>query len=386
VSKLVKAPARAIRRGVLAAAAVAAMTGLVVGGLPVTASADIDPVQKSLDKLVSKHKFPGVMASVRDADGNVTDYVAGVASLKTKTDVPVDGYGRIGSASKMFTAVVLLQLAGEGKVKLDAPIERYLPKLVRGKGIDGRKITTRQLLQHTAGLPNYTDIIPDYLKIRHRTFSERQLVDLALTKKASFAPGKKWAYSNTGYILAGMVAEKATGQSISALVEKRVIDKLGLEETYWPGKGVETLRAPHPHGYLSVGPKKPLLDYTKMDPSWGGAAGQLIATPSDLNRFLVGLQDGKLLKPKQFKEMTTTVKTTFPPSWNWRYGLGLIKMKLSCGGTAIGHGGDIHGYETRDAVTPDGRAVTVIVTSLPGSEAAGNAVIAAVDSALCAGK
>jgi D-alanyl-D-alanine carboxypeptidase len=386
MSELVEAPARTFRRGVLAAAAVAAMTGLVMAGLPATASAATDPVQTSLDKLVSKHEFPGVMASVRDADGNVTDYVAGVAKLKTKKEVPVDGYGRIGSASKMFTAVVLLQLAGEGKLKLDAPIEKYLPKLVRGKGIDGREITTRQLLQHTSGLPNYTDLIKDYEKIRHRTFSERQLVDLALAKKASFAPGTKWAYSNTGYILAGMVAEKVTGRSISALVEKRVIDKLGLKETYWPGKGVETLRDPHPRGYLAVAPKKPLLDYTKMDPSWGGAAGQLVATPSDVNRFLVALQDGRLLKPKQFKEMTTTVKTTFPPRWNWRYGLGVVKMRLSCGVTAIGHGGDIHGYETRDAVTADGRAATVIVTSLPQSEAAGDAVIAAVDRALCAGR
>ncbi len=120
-----------------------------------------------------------------------------------------------------------------------------------------------------------------------------------------------------------------------------------------------------------------------MDPSWGGAAGQLIATPSDLNRFLVALQGGELLKPKQFKEMTTSVETTLPPRWNWRYGLGLTTMKLSCGVTAIGHGGDIHGFETRDAVTPDGRAATVIVTTLPQSEAAGDAVVAAVDSALC---
>ncbi len=221
-------------RAALATAALAAMTGLVVGGLPVTASADAAPVQKSLDKLVSEHKFPGVMASVRDADGTVTDYVAGVANLKTKEEVPVDGYGRIGSASKMFTSVVLLQLAGEGKLKLDAPIERYLPKLVRGKGIDGRKITTRQLLQHTSGLPNYTSLIPDYLKIRHTTFKPRELVDMALAKKASFAPGTKWEYSNTGYILAGMVAEKVTGQSITTLVKKRIIDRLGLEETYWP--------------------------------------------------------------------------------------------------------------------------------------------------------
>ncbi|MEU4832289.1 serine hydrolase domain-containing protein [Streptosporangium sp. NPDC023615] len=94
--------------------------------------------------------------------------------------------------------------------------ERYLPKLVRGKGIDGRKITTRQMLRHTSGPPNHTWFIKDYFAIRHAFSKARELVDLALSKKASFAPGKGWECSNTNFILAGTIAEKVTGRCARA--------------------------------------------------------------------------------------------------------------------------------------------------------------------------
>jgi D-alanyl-D-alanine carboxypeptidase len=146
--------------------------------------------------------------------------------------------------------------------------------------------------------------------------------------------------------------------------------------------GDRKIREPHPLGYYTTKPGEPLRDISELDPSWAWSAGQLIATPSDLNRFYTFLLDGKLLKPAQLAQMRTTVETQ--GMWTGaRYGLGLISTPLSCGGVAWGHGGDIPGYETRGGTTDDGRSVTIAVTSLPTDQTAADKVVAMVDTALC---
>ncbi|WP_214413933.1 serine hydrolase domain-containing protein [Sphaerisporangium fuscum] len=382
---------RRARRRVLAASALAAITALSVAPAAWAADASrtahaarsADAVQKRLDDLVRHDGFPAALAAVREPDGRTRDYTAGVADLDTKAKVPVDGRVRIGSNTKIFTAVVVLQLAGEGKVDLDAPVEKYLPGLIRGRAGDGRKITTRQLLQHTSGLPNYTRYMSPSIFDRQHVYQEpRELLDLALAHKASFPPGKGWEYSNTGYVVAGLIVQKVTGRPLPEEITNRIIKRVGLRDTYWPGVGDEAVQGPHAKGYEAEKPGGPLREVTNLDPSWGWAAGQLIATPRDMNRFLVALLDGRLLEPGQLAQMRDTVKTKDFPA-GWEYGLGLVKIPLSCGGTAWGHGGDIDGYETRDAVTEDGRAATVAVTSLPTTEAAADHVVTALDTALC---
>ncbi|MET7331759.1 serine hydrolase domain-containing protein [Nonomuraea sp. NPDC005650] len=400
---------------VLAAAALTALSGLVVAGTPAAAATGLDrtasvvrqspdeglsaelaevrdelkrnhrpdAVQRKLDELVKKDRFPAALAAVQDRKGRTRHYTAGVADLTTKAEVPVDGRVRIASNTKMFTAVAVLQLVGEGKVDLDEPIETYLPKVVRGKGIDGRKITVRQLLQHTSGLPNYTRWLPSMFETRDVYRSPQGLLDMAFAHKASFAPGKSWEYSNTNYVLLGLLIEKVTGRPVAKEITDRIIKPIGLRDTYWPAQGDKTIRGRHPHGYGSEKPGGKLKDITNLDPSWGWAAGQLIGTPSDLNRFMSALMDGRLLKPEQLAAMKHTIKAPGFPA-GWEYGLGLVKMPLSCGGVTWGHGGDIDGYETRNGVTEDGRAATVAVTSLPADEDAHQNVIEAMDTALCA--
>ena len=351
-----------------------------------TAQRGSDPVQKSLEALVADDKFPGALAAVRETGGPTRHYTAGAGDLKTGTKVPVDGQVRIASNTKMFTATVVLQLVGEGRIGLDAPIEKYLPGLVRGDGIDGRAITVRQLLQHTSGLPDYDEeVVQDYLtKQQHRYFEPREVLDLALAKKSLFAPGTGWSYSNTNYVLAGLLVQKVTGRPIGEEITSRIIKRIGLRHTYWPGVGDQTIKGRHPHGYFATGPDAPWTDVTENDPSAGWAAGQLIGTPSDLNRFLTALLDGKLLKPQQLKEMKTTVEAPdLDTVGDGRYGLGLATFKLSCGGFAWTHGGNAPGYTTRNAVTADGRAATVVVTALPTTLPAAQHVEAALDTALC---
>ncbi|MCO5995912.1 serine hydrolase domain-containing protein [Actinoallomurus rhizosphaericola] len=342
-----------------------------------------DAVQQHLNQLVRDDGFPAALATVRGRDGRFHDYTAGVGDLKTGARVPADGYVRIGSNTKTFTAVVVLQLVGEGKIRLDAPIETYLPNLIRGDGIDGRHITVRQLLQHTSGLPNYTSILANgLLPYLHRYFEPRELLDLALAQKADFAPGTKWEYSNTNYAVAGLLVEKVTGRPISEEITRRVIDRIGLRHTYFPGVGDQTIREPHPHGYHHDDPKAPLTDVTVMDPSFGWAAGELISTPSDVDRFFTALLGGRLLAPAQLKEMRTTVPAP-DLGTGVRYGLGLTSTPLSCGGLVWGHGGDIDGFSTTNGATEDGRAATIAVTELLSNETQLGHVTAALDTALC---
>ncbi|MFD4019023.1 serine hydrolase domain-containing protein [Streptomyces sindenensis] len=344
-------------------------------------------LQKSLDALVSEDKFPAALAWVRK-DGRTSSLVSGSARLGEQAKVPRDGYVRAGSNTKTFTAVVVLQLVGEGKVALDEPIETYLPELVRGEGIDGRKITVRQLLQHTSGLPNYTEHIglENFARIQHKFFHPHDLLAAALAHPAEFAPGAKWKYSNTNYLLAGMLIEKVTERPVQEQITERVIRKAGLRHTSWPQPGDQTLPRPHARGYaLSSLENGKVIDATRMDPSWGGAAGQMISTPSDLATFARLLLDGKLLAPEQLAEMRKTVDAPLMPGW--RYGLGVVSIPLSCGGVYWGHGGDIDGYETRGGATDDGRSVGVAVTALPGTfgdaEKSAKAVMSATDTAFC---
>ncbi|MEU6425035.1 serine hydrolase domain-containing protein [Microbispora sp. NPDC046973] len=368
----------------ISAAALAACTALAVVPGAAHAAPASDAVQKSLDALVRADGFPAALASVRGRDGRVRDYTAGVADLRTGAKVPVDGYVRIGSNTKTFTAVVVLQLAGEGKVRLDEPIETYLPALVRGRGGDGRRITVRQLLQHTTGLPNYTAFLAQgALPYQHTYFQPRELLDMALKEKSHFSPGTKWEYSNTNYVILGLLVEKVTRRPLNEEITDRVVKRIGLRHTYFPNVGDQGIRAPHPKGYHRDDPGKPLTDVTEWDPSFGWAAGQMNATPSDLNRFFTALLGGKLLEPEQLAQMRTTVDASSGLWPGARYGLGLVSTPLSCGGLAWGHGGDIMGYSTTDAATDDGRAATIAVTQLPGDATALGHLMSALDTALC---
>ncbi|UQA96912.1 serine hydrolase domain-containing protein [Streptomyces halobius] len=371
----------------MAAVMAVVAAALAVGGAPARAGGSADVVRQALVHLVRDDGYPAALAADRGRHGRIRHYTAGVADLRTGAEVPVNGQVRVGSNTKTFTATVVLQLVGEGRVALGAPVEKYLPNLVRGKGIDGRRITVRQLLQHTSGLPNYTDFIGDPTgKERHTYVRPRALLDLALAHKAHFAPGARWEYSNTNYLLAGLIIEKVTGRPLAEEITRRVIERIGLRHTYFPAAGDESIREAHPEGYAAKGGGV-MKNITELDPSWAWAAGQMISTPGDLNRFFSALLGGRFLRPAQLARMRTTVAVPAGRLWpGARYGLGVIGTPMSCGGLMWGHGGDIPGYGTRTGVTDDGRAFTVAVTadsdSAPVRQGPAD-VQAAVDTALC---
>ena len=329
-------------------------------------SAEKEQVLSATQSLVDGG-FPAALTAVRDKDGNTIGAAAGVGNLETGEAPPLDGEVRIGSNTKTFVAVVILQLVQEGKISLDEPIEPYLPGLLRGEGIDGTKITVRQLLQHTSGLPDHVETLfpandtrqTGIFQLRDNYYSPRDLLDIALNKPAVFEPGSQFRYTNTNYIVLSLLVEKVTHRPLAEQITKRITEPLGLTHTYYPGPGEEDIRGQHPQGY-HVNSQGELEDVTRLDPSWGGGAGAMISTPSELGTFLQATLNGTLLNQDSITEMKKTVDTGRP---NRGYGLGIFSMPLSCG-TAWGHTGGIHGYMTQNMVGPDGTTVTTASTAL----------------------
>ena len=313
--------------------------------------------------------YPAALAAVTDSKGESAGVAVGKGSLEAGQAPPLDGEVRIGSNTKTFVAVVVMQMVQEGKVGLDEPIETYLPGLIKGEGIDASRITVRQLLQHTSGLPEYADTVPgrsDIFQIKDHYAQPRDLLDTALSKPAAFEPGTQWAYTNTNYVVLGMLIERVSQRPVGEQIDQRIIKKLGLSHTYFPAPGDRSIKGTHPQGYhLSAEGK--LEDITEMDPAWGWAAGAMVSTPSELNTFFQAVFDGRLLTQASIDEMKKSVDASSRFGPGVVYGLGLIGTPLSCGGTSWGHGGTIHGYQTNDAVGPDGTAVTIAVTAMPSA-------------------
>lgn len=175
-----------------------------------------------------------------------TRRTAGLSDVETGAPFAPHTHVRVGSITKTFVAATVLQLVSEGKVDLDAPIDAYLPGRIRGAGIDGSAIMVRQLLRHQSGLPEYFDADIDR---NVGPITGDQLLDLALAKPAEFAPGAAMRYTNTNYVVAGLLIEAVTGRPAADEVTRRTIEALGLSDTYFPAPEDTGLNAPFAHGY-----------------------------------------------------------------------------------------------------------------------------------------
>ncbi|MFI1256269.1 serine hydrolase domain-containing protein [Streptomyces netropsis] len=343
----------------------------------------------SLGTLTQRHGLAG--AAVEVVDGRCGQWRAarGVADLGTGRPMNAKDRLRIGSVSKTFTATVVVQLAAEGRIGLDAPVERYLPGLIRGNGHDRRTITVRQLLQHTSGLPDHVEAFVDrpVNEWRYRHFEPRELIATALRLPR---PDKKWHYSTTNTVIAGLVVEKVTGRGIEAEVTRRIIEPLDLRDTYWPGDDTR-IRGPHSRSYFRDadapdGTRSPRVDGTEWNVTFGGAGGALVSAPSDVGRFFGALLGGKLLPARWLAEMKRTVPADPDRLWpGARYGLGLIASPLECGGWWWGHGGTVPGgHRALGAVGPGGRSVSLALNEVPDTDRAEEDFHAVVNTAFCA--
>ncbi|MCT9092567.1 beta-lactamase family protein [Streptomyces sp. ASQP_92] len=350
---------------------------------PAYATADLPQLRTLLDRLTTRDGAPGALVALGDRSGGEV-LTSGLADVRSQAPMRGDSRFRIGSMTKPFVATVMLQLVGEGRVALGAHVERYLPGVVRGHENDGRKITVRELLQHTSGIPDYLDHLKpeDVLNHPRAHYDARDLVKLALAYPRVFPPGTNWAYSNTDYLLAGMIIERVTGRPYGAEIRRRVIEPLGLRQTSVPDDDDTAIRGPHPRGYARPGQDAPLKDITALNPTVAGASGSMISSGADLNRFLGALVRGELLAPAQLRQMMRTRATGGQDEG--AYGLGLESHHLPCGGLAWGHDGGIPGYEAIGAATVDGKQATTMVNLYPGGpQAQSRDMASAVRTALC---
>ncbi|MEV4582709.1 serine hydrolase domain-containing protein [Nonomuraea jabiensis] len=358
----------------VAAGLIAAVAAAPAGAAAHTAGPrDRADLQAMLDRIVDAGAV-GVIAEVRD--GNRTwRGTSGRARIGGPQAAPVDGRFRAGSVTKSFTATVVLQLVGEGRLELSDSVDQWLPGLV-DKGAD---TTIRHLLQHTSGLPEYaTDMFDKWgiPKERYRSWTAKELVDRAGRLPREFPPGDRYGYSNTNYIVLGMLIERVTGRPYATEVRERILRPLGMGHTRVPGTSPE-VPGPHAHAYVPVtkGDKTVPVDVTRFNPTMAGAAGGIISTTEDLNRFFRALFQGRLLPAALLKEMKD------PGMTKNAYGLGLEMAPLPCG-TALGHGGGATGYLTVAFSSADGsRQVALSITSYSGDPE--KPAVALMTSVLC---
>ncbi len=337
----------------------AAVLVVTIGGAPPASAAGRDSLQGLMDELVAAGTT-GVVATVDDGT-SVRRLASGVAQRGDAQPLRPAARFRAGSTTKTFVATVALQLVAEGRLRLTDTVERWLPGLVPG----GDRITLEQLLGHTSGVFDYsTDagFLRDLAAQPQAYRSPRSLVGVATAHPPLFPPGQGWSYSNTNYVLVGLVEQQATGRSVQQLLTERLIAPLHLRGTSFPGG---TWRVP---GYLAHGYFPPAasggagwLDVTAINASWAWAAGALVSTTEDLERFMSALLSGRLLPPAQLRQMQTTV----PVAATLAYGLGLFSLRTACG-TVWGHDGAVPGYQTVAYTDPAGRrAVSVAYTTAP---------------------
>ncbi|MDT0347478.1 serine hydrolase domain-containing protein [Streptomyces litchfieldiae] len=346
----------------------------------------------------------GLTVRARDAAGRDREARSGVADLDEGGRVPFDAYYRIGSDTKTFVAVVALQLVAEGTLGLDDTVEEWLPGVVAGNGNDGSRITIRNLLQHTSGLANYTDALfddPEELTPEHfraQRFTVRtpeEQVALAMTSAPGWLPDAdnpgaetRWSYSNTNYVLAGMIIERVTGHSWEQEVHERIIEPLGLRHTMTLGTSAYVPR-PTATAYVQFPGREDLTDTTlSVD---GGADGGIVSTTSDMNTFLRALMDGTLLPAEQLEQMRTTVPAPGKAGSDVaRYGLGIAWRPVDgCEAGVWYHGGTSFGTMSEAAVTEDGSvsAAAAVFTTRYGDEERfteqAEATIDLIDHAVC---
>jgi len=321
---------------------------------------------------------PGAMARIDD-NGTVHRLTEGVADRASGRAISTNDRFRVGSVTKSFSAVVLLQLVDEGKLKLDHSVNSYLPGL-----LPDNHITVRHVLSHRSGLYDYTNdmfaqTVPGFEAVRNKVFSYRDLVKLSLKKPRTNAPGAAYSYSNTNFVVAGMLIEKLTGHSVGTEYKKRIFTPLNLTNTFYVHPDT-AIPGTHAKGYLTPDEAgAALVDSTKQTASWAQSAGAIISTTHDLDTFFSALIRGKLMSATQLTQMQkwTTVNSTTS------YGLGLRRRTLSCGVSVYGHTGTVQGFYTYAFTSKDGKRSVTALANTSNNTNVLNTMYSTLESAFC---
>jgi CubicO group peptidase (beta-lactamase class C family) len=297
-----------------------------------------------------QQKFMGSVL-VAKGDQVVFQKSYGYANLEWKTPNVDDGKYRLGSITKQFTAACILLLEEQGKLSTSDPVKKFYAEAPAAWD----KVTLHHLLSHTSGIPNFTSF-PDYGSTETLPTTPEKLILRFRDKPLDFAPGTKWDYSNSNYILLGYIVEQASGMPYGDFLQKNIFDKLGMKDT-----GLDTRPRILEHRVYGYTPApQGIVNTGYIDMSIPFSAGALYSTTGDLLKWSNGLFGGKLLKPESLTKMTT------PVLQDYAYGLGVVTKN---GRKLIDHGGGIEGFNTHIAYYPDDQLTVITLANLNGPAA-----------------
>ncbi|MEV0987249.1 serine hydrolase domain-containing protein [Streptomyces sp. NPDC049949] len=278
---------------------------------------------------------------------------SGVADVRTRRKAFEEARFRAGSVTKTFTAAVVLQLAAEGKVDLDRPVQQYLPGLLPSGPGGFEPISVRQLLNYTSGIPAAEgpgDSFEAQYAHRFDVVDPHTLIAQAVSKGPEFRPGERQHYLNIDYTVLGVLIEKLTGTSYEQALSARILRPLGLHGTSVPSRTENRIAGPHHHGYQAVakpGAGTSLVDVTEWNSSSNWAAGDLISTTADLERFTEALFAGRVVPEAQLEEMfTVPAVTDFESGEDAVQTAGMKRFALADGTVVYGKTGSRFGYST----------------------------------------
>jgi len=324
----------------------------IVSHSQTTLSAD---VRAQIDNTVSDtlSSSGAASASIAIVNNNQIAYPHAYRDARVAPPTPARPEMRysIGSISKQFTATAILMLAEEGKLSLDDPVSRYVPNLTRGD-----EVTIRQLLSHTSGYQDYwpQDYVPPFMLKEVRA---QQILDLWARKPLDFDPGTQWQYSNTNFVIAGLIVEKASSMALLDFLSRRIFAPLKMQSVI--NIDQNRLTDVDATGYTRYG-LGPLRLAPKEGRGWLFAAGELAMPAQDLARWDISIMEQRLLKPASYREFATD--TLLKNGLGTGYGLG-VNVSSQNGRRALAHGGEVSGFTAENLIFPDDGIAIVVLTN-----------------------
>ncbi len=341
-------PMRSMRRRVLCVSLLL-MAAVAVVPSARAARGDVARMQRAVETLAKQGHFMGSVL-VAQAGRVLLDRGYGDANLELKVpDSPATKY-RLGSITKQFTAAAILLLQQRGQLRVNDPVAKYLPDAPAAWS----HVTIFNLLTHTSGIPNYSDL-PDFDATKALPATPEQLVARFRDQPLQFEPGTAWRYSNSGYTLLGYLIERISGEPYAQFLRENIFEPLGMRDTgYDSNSAIIPERA---EGY-TPGPDGSPINAQYIDMSVPYAAGGLYSTTHDLLRWEQALYGGKLLSADSLRQMTT-------PFMN-NYALGLAVRTLPGIGALYSHGGSIYGFNGDISYVPAAQLAVIVLANLNG--------------------
>ncbi len=317
-------------------------------------------IDDAVTNALKENGVPSVSIAVVK-DGKLTYAKAyGLADLEAHRSATTSMIYSIGSISKQFTAASILLLSEDGRLSLDDPVGRWLPELSQAQ-----EVTIRQVLSMTSGYQDYWPqdyVMPSMMK----PATPEEILKGWAQKPLDFEPGTKWQYSNTNYVVAGVIVEKLNGTSLLDLLHRRVFDPLGMKTVFDCDSSALPQGAPTRYHRYGLGPARPA---PKEGRGWMFAAGELAMTASDLAKWDISMIDRAILKPESYREMEKA--ELLKNGASTQYGLG-VGVSLVNGRRVLAHGGEVSGFTAQNAVYPDDRAAVIVLANMDANRAAEN--------------